>query len=63
MSRRPIAKAWLWPPDNVTPHIKLVDDLPATQRFDEVLQTIQQAQARKLDSFKPHASQDTTLQM
>ena len=41
-------------PDDVAPYENLGNNLLALQRFDEARQTIQQAQARKLDSFIFH---------
>src|SRR5262249_27995981 len=41
-------------PDDVAPYENLGNNLLALQRFEESLQTIQQAQARKLDSFIFH---------
>jgi tetratricopeptide (TPR) repeat protein/predicted Ser/Thr protein kinase len=41
-------------PDNVAPYGDLAQSLLALQRFDEARQTIQQAQARKLDHFILH---------
>jgi eukaryotic-like serine/threonine-protein kinase len=38
-------------PDNVAPYGGLVNNLLALQRFDEARQTVQQAQARKLDDL------------
>jgi len=41
-------------PDNVGPFVNLANSLLALQRFDEVRQTVQLAQARKLDDFVLH---------
>jgi len=41
-------------PDDAAPYENLGNNLLALQRFEEALQTIQQAQARKLDSFIFH---------
>jgi serine/threonine protein kinase/tetratricopeptide (TPR) repeat protein len=41
-------------PDNASPYGDLCNSLLALQRFDEARQTIQQAQARKLDDFILH---------
>ena len=41
-------------PDKVGPYVNLTNDLLASQRFDEVQQTIQQAHSRKLDDFILH---------
>jgi eukaryotic-like serine/threonine-protein kinase len=41
-------------PDSVGPYANLANFLLALQRFDEARQAIQQAQARKLDSFVLH---------
>jgi DNA-binding winged helix-turn-helix (wHTH) protein/tetratricopeptide (TPR) repeat protein len=41
-------------PDNVAPYYLLVNSLLALQRFDEVRQIIQEAQARKLDDVLLH---------
>jgi eukaryotic-like serine/threonine-protein kinase len=41
-------------PDSVGPYANLTNFLLALQRFDEARQAIQQAQARKLDSFVLH---------
>jgi hypothetical protein len=43
-------------PDNLAPYVNLCNYLLALQRFDEVRQTIRQAQARKLDSFLLHVA-------
>jgi len=41
-------------PDSVGPYTDVANDLIALQRFDEARQTIQQAQARKVDNFILH---------
>lgn len=41
-------------PDNPVPYVSLASSLLALQRFDEAWQTIEQARARKLDSFILH---------
>jgi serine/threonine protein kinase/tetratricopeptide (TPR) repeat protein len=41
-------------PDNGAPYADLVNSLLALQRFDEARQTVQQAQARKLDQYILH---------
>ena len=41
-------------PDNVAPYVNLANSLLALQRFDEAQQTVQQAQARKLDNYLIH---------
>src|SRR5437899_355067 len=41
-------------PDNVAPYVDLVNSMLALQRFDEMRQIIQQAQARKLDIYILH---------
>jgi serine/threonine protein kinase/tetratricopeptide (TPR) repeat protein len=43
-------------PDNVAPYENLVYSLLAMQRFDEARQTIQQAQARKVDDLILHTA-------
>jgi eukaryotic-like serine/threonine-protein kinase len=41
-------------PGNVVPYVGLVNSLLALQRFDDAWQTVQQAQASKLDHFMLH---------
>jgi tetratricopeptide (TPR) repeat protein len=43
-------------PDKIGPYVNLTNDLLASQSFDEVQQTIQQAHSRKLDDFILHSA-------